>query len=59
VSAVSSLFVRGQHNETNDTNESMLSSLTPDIVVIMETFLDDSILSGELFPDSYTVFRHD
>lgn len=37
----------------------MLSSQSPDIVVITETFLDDSILNGELFPDGYFVYRCD
>lgn len=36
----------------------MLSRLSPDIV-IAETFLDESILNGELFPVDYTVFRRD
>lgn len=34
-------------------------STSPDIVVITETFLDDSIVDGELFPQGYYIFWRD
>ena len=37
----------------------MIHSDQPDIILCQETKLDETILSSELFPDSYSVFRKD
>jgi len=36
-----------------------LSSLSPDIVMITETYLDSSITNSEIFPSNYNVYRLD
>ena len=37
----------------------MLTASAPDVVVITETFLDCSIVDGEVFPQNYCLFRRD
>ena len=37
----------------------MIATTTPDVIVITETFLDCTIMDGEIFPQEYSVFRHD
>ena len=37
----------------------MISVTAPDVLVITETFLDCSIMDGEVFPQDYSLFRCD
>ena len=37
----------------------MINTTSPDVIVITETFLDSSILDGEVIPQGYSVFRCD
>ena len=37
----------------------MIATTTTDVIVITETFLDCTIMDGEIFPQEYSVFRCD